>query len=245
MLDKIKAAGLHLFLSALIIFSFLAIVYFVWYPYPFYITEGLSYIIIILLGVDLVLGPVMTLILYKKKKKYLLLDLSIIIIIQSSAFIYGAMTIADGRPVYIVFATDVYKSVSPSMIDINTIKYPRLKYSFFSKPIYIYATAPQDPAERTKLLWDTLSGGNDIEQLPKYYQEYKLNLKLVREKKYSYKKQLLKNPELNQKLENTLNSHKLTVDEIGLYPFMGNEQAVVVVISLKSGRIIDYLPLSP
>ena len=122
MLDKLKASAIHLLISAIIIGFFLLIVYFLWYPYPLYITEGLSQITIILLGVNLVLGPVMTFILYKKGKKYLLFDLSIVIAIQLSAFAYGAMTIAEGRPVYIVFATDIFKTVPHAMIDINTLK---------------------------------------------------------------------------------------------------------------------------
>ncbi len=67
-LDKFKASAIHLTISAIIIGVFLFLVYSIWYPYPLYVTEGLSEITIILLGVDLVLGPIMTLILYRKDK---------------------------------------------------------------------------------------------------------------------------------------------------------------------------------
>ena len=190
MYDKLKAAGLHLLISAIVIGSFLLIVYFIWYPYPFYITEGLSHITIILLGVDLVLGPLMTLILYRKGKKYWLFDLSIVLILQLSAFAYGAVTIAEGRPVYIVFATDVFKTVPSSMIDRSTLKDKSLDYSLFSRPIYIYATVPNDPKEREKLMWSALQEGKDIEVLPHYYQNYQANLSSVIKKKdgYDYQK---------------------------------------------------------
>ena len=232
MLDKLKASGLHLLISALFIGSFLLVVYLLWYPYPLYITEGLSQITIILLGVDLVLGPIMTLILYKKGKKYLLLDLSIVVAIQFGAFIYGAITIADGRPVYIVFATDVFKTVSPSMIDISTLKDDTLRYSLFSKPIYIYATAPSDRQKRTELMWSTLSGGKDIEQLPEYYQNYQQNLAAVQAKNNSsnYKNKVALNTELEQ---------------AGLYPFIGNEKMGIVLINLENGKILDYLNAIP
>ncbi len=242
-LDKVKASGVHLFLSAIIIGFFLLIVYFLWYPYPLYITEGLSQITLILLGVDLVLGPIMTFILYKKGKKYLLLDLSIVVAIQFCAFIYGAITIADGRPAYLVFATDVYKTVSPSMIDINTLKNKKLKYSLFSGPIYIYATAPDDPKERESLMWSTLSGGKDIEQLPKYYQHYTSNLSLIRKKNRNYEKKLKQSPDLKKQLIEIRKKNLLSAEQTGLYPFAGNKKRIVVVINLDNGKLLDYLNL--
>ncbi len=247
MLEKLKASGLHLLISAIIIGVFLLLVFFVWYPYPFYITEGLSHIILILLGVDLILGPVMTLILYKKGKKNLYIDLSIIIIIQLSAFIFGAITVSDGRPAYIVFATDAFKTVSPPMIDISTLKNRELKYSLFSGPIYIYATAPSNPEAHKKLLWSTLSGGKDIEQLPEYYQNYEQMLSYVQEKNntYGYEKKLASSSKLVQELSANIGKNNLNSDKFGLYPFFGNKKNVIAIVNLDNGKIIGYLNSIP
>ena len=247
MFDKLKAATIHLLLSAIVIGSFLLLVYFIWYPYPFYITEGLSHITLILLGVDLVLGPVMTLVLYKKGKKYLLFDLAIVIAIQFSAFIYGAMTIAEGRPVYIVFATDVYKTVPPAMIDINTLKDKSLNYSLFSKPIYIYATAPKDPKKREELMWSTLEGGKDIELLPQYYQSYQENFSAITQKKgsYNYNKKLKTESILNKQLRTALKKQNLKKEQIGLFPLFGNEKKVIAIVNMENGNIVDFLNTAP
>ena len=243
MYDKLKAAGLHLLVSAIVIGSFLLIVYFIWYPYPFYITEGLSHITIILLGVDLVLGPLMTLILYRKGKKYWLFDLSIVLILQLSAFAYGAVTIAEGRPVYIVFATDVFKTVPPSMIDRSTLKDKSLDYSLFSRPIYIYATAPSDPKEREKLMWSTLQEGKDIEVLPHYYQNYQAHLFHIiqRNEGYKYYKKIKINDVLNRQYKTILIKHGLTQEQIGLFTLLGHEKEVIVIINLNDGIIIGML----
>lgn len=247
MWDKIKAASLHLFFSAIIIGAFLLIVYFVWYPYPLYITEGLSQITIILLGVDLVLGPIMTLILFKKGKKYLLFDIAIVITIQLSAFLYGAYTIANGRPVYIVFATDAFKTVSPAMIDISTLNDKNLQYSLFSKPIYVYASAPEDVEKRNELMWSVLSGGKDVEQLPHYYQNYENTLTSVRNKSgsYGYEKQIQQNLELRKQMAALKSLHKINDNRIGLFPFFGNKKDAIALIDLNNGRIIDYLDAMP
>ncbi len=246
MYNKLKAAGLHLLISAIVIGSFLLIVYFIWYPYPFYITEGLSHITIILLGVDLVLGPLMTLILYRKGKKYWLFDLSIVLILQLSAFAYGAVTIAEGRPVYIVFATDVFKTVPPSLIDTHDLKDKSLDYSLLSTPIYIYAIAPSDPKEREKLMWSALEEGKDIELLPEYYQNYQANLFHIIQRKegYKYYKKIKINDELNHQYKAILIKHDLTEEQSGLFTLFGNEKEVIVMVNLNNGKIIGMLNIT-
>jgi len=236
MLDKLKASGLHLLISTLVIGSFLLPVYLVWYPYPLYVVEGLSHVVLILLGVNLILGPLLTLILYRKEKKYLLLDLSVVVAFQISAFAYGAITISSARPVYIVFAVDQFKTVTSSMVDISTLKNKSLKYSFFSSPIYVYAALPDDLKELEELMWSSISGGKDIEQLPKYYRNYPAHISQVKEKSLIYKQQhkkrlalLLKSGQYNDLPEDTF-----------ILPFFTKNKEVAA-IAASNGKIIDYI----
>lgn len=238
--DRFRAFTIHLFFSALITGFFLLIVYFIWYPFPLYITEDLSKITLIFLGSVLIIGPVLTLIVYKKGKKYLWLDLTIIITIQLSAFLYGATIFANARPVYIVFAVDVFKTISPAVIDLNSLKDQTLKYSLFSKPIYIYATAPSDPKKRTELMWHTLSGGKDIEQLPEYYQSYKKNLPLVIKKQIHYTKLFKNNPDLRIKINRLLNKEEYTLNNTAALPFFRKNKNSIVIINKHNGKIIGY-----
>ena len=66
---------------------------------------------------DVVLGPVITFIIYKPKKKYLLLDLSIIALFQVAALSYGLHTIFQGRPTFVVFSVDRFETVRTIDID--------------------------------------------------------------------------------------------------------------------------------
>ena len=69
MRDKLKAAGIHLALSALVIAIIFGIIFLLWYPAPWFKVTGTNEIIWVLIGVDLVLGPALTLLVYKKGKK--------------------------------------------------------------------------------------------------------------------------------------------------------------------------------
>ena len=89
-------------------------------------------------GVDIVLGPLLTLCLFKSAKKGLLLDMSLIAVFQISALLYGAYTIYSQRPSYIVFAYDKFDVVAKSEVYENQIPAEIKKIGFFDKPEFVY-----------------------------------------------------------------------------------------------------------
>ena len=61
---------------------------------------------LILIGVDVVLGPLLTLVVFNPAKKSLRIDLAVIAALQVAALVYGISVIAQARPAYVVFAGD-------------------------------------------------------------------------------------------------------------------------------------------
>lgn len=98
-----RAGSLHLGLSLLVGLAFAALTRFVWYPGPFFELSGAIGLLTILVPVDVLLGPLLTLIVFKSGKPSLRFDLTVIALLQASALIYGAWVIAEARPVYVVF----------------------------------------------------------------------------------------------------------------------------------------------
>lgn len=98
-----RAASLHLGLSALVGLGFAALTRFVWYPGPFFEQSGATGLLTILVPVDVLIGPLLTLIVFKSGKPSLRFDLTVIALLQMSALIYGAWVIAEARPAYVVF----------------------------------------------------------------------------------------------------------------------------------------------
>ncbi len=60
----------------------------------------------VLLGVDVVLGPLLTLLVFspRKPRRELRFDLSVIVMLQLAAFMYGSWVVYSERPQYLVFA---------------------------------------------------------------------------------------------------------------------------------------------
>ena len=98
-----RASSLHLGLSVLVGLGFAALTRFVWYPGPFFELSGAIGLLTILVPVDVLIGPLLTLLVFKSGKPSLRFDLTVIALLQAMALMYGAWVIAEARPVYVVF----------------------------------------------------------------------------------------------------------------------------------------------
>ncbi|HEX4909512.1 MAG TPA: hypothetical protein VFV64_01975 [Permianibacter sp.] len=89
-------------ISLLVGLSFVGLTLGVWYPGPLFEVSGAIGLLSILVPVDVALGPFLTLLVYKRGKPSLVFDLSVIALLQTGALVYGAWTIAEVRPAYVV-----------------------------------------------------------------------------------------------------------------------------------------------
>ena len=89
----------------------------VWYPRPLFEAAGGDRLIFILMAVDVTLGPLITLIIFKAGKRGLKFDLAVIASLQLAALVYGMHTVYLARPVYLVFTKDRFDLVSAADLD--------------------------------------------------------------------------------------------------------------------------------
>ena len=98
-----SAAGFHLAVSILIGIVFVAGLRGLWFPGPLFEESGAAGLLTILVPVDVLLGPLLTFLVFKPNKPSLRFDLTVIALLQAVALSYGAWVIAEARPVYVVF----------------------------------------------------------------------------------------------------------------------------------------------
>lgn len=101
-MTRYQAAATHLLISLGLMLLMLAVIFFSWYPAESFALEGGIRGLLLLVSVDLVLGPLLTLIVFKAGKKGLKFDLSLIALFQLSAMIYGLHSLYIARPVMAV-----------------------------------------------------------------------------------------------------------------------------------------------
>lgn len=111
-INRFSASAIHLGLSLLVFLSFVAILYFWWFPGDLFFMDGGWQGIKLVAMVDLVLGPLLTLVLFKRGKPSLVFDMSVIASIQIAALAYGFYTTYDQRVVAMVYADHTFNTLT-------------------------------------------------------------------------------------------------------------------------------------
>lgn len=108
---RLLCFGLHLLISFVIAIILLGLVFGLWYPSPLRSALGVERIFLLLLCIDVIIGPILTLLIAKQGKKTLKMDLLTIGLIQFAALTYGLYMVALGRPVWIVYDSGRFELV--------------------------------------------------------------------------------------------------------------------------------------
>lgn len=112
-IDRFKASGIHLGISLCIAVSAALVVFGVWYPYPYRELSGGRELFTLVVVVDVILGPLITLAVFNRAKTWPVLrrDLVVIGTIQTLALAYGLWSVSLARPVHMVFEGDRFRVV--------------------------------------------------------------------------------------------------------------------------------------
>ena len=140
MKTRFVAAGSHFLASVFVISIFLSVVYFIWYPKPFYIIHSVFDAVKITIVVDLILGPFLTLVIFNvlKPRAELIRDISIIVLFQLVALSWGIHITHKMRPVFLVFQGDTFYSIIQKEIDVEGLSENVSLPTIWQQPESIY-----------------------------------------------------------------------------------------------------------
>lgn len=122
LLAKLKALGAHLSISLVLVGIALALMLLQWFPAPLFSTDGGGVGLKLLLVVDLVLGPLLTFVVFnpQKARRMMALDLGVIAVLQLAAYGYGLHNIHSVRVQAVAFHEGVFHAVTvPSFAEQN------------------------------------------------------------------------------------------------------------------------------
>lgn len=117
--SRLHFALWHLLISCLIAGAVALLVFKFWYPSPLNLITGGLHLFFLVVGVDLVCGPLFTMIMAnpKKSKRELTFDLCLVGLIQLAALGYGLYTVKLARPVIMSFEHDRIAVITEAEID--------------------------------------------------------------------------------------------------------------------------------
>ena len=173
-LTRWQAAGAHLLICIAIAAAVVTLMLSFWYPRPLFEAAGGNDLLFILVGVDVVIGPLCTLVVFKSGKPGMKFDLTVIGILQVAALAYGCYVVALARPAFIVFVKDRFElatvvDIAPE--DLAAAKYAEFRSAPWTGPLLVATDFPEDPVERQKLVVLAMSG-LDLQNFPRFFVPY-------------------------------------------------------------------------
>jgi hypothetical protein len=245
--SRFRAAGIHLTISAVIACGVLFGMLFFFFPSPYFGAVGGKDLLMILIGVDVVLGPLITVIIFNPKKKSLKWDLAAIGVMQMAALAYGAYTMFEARPVYTVFAKDKFIVLTANNVDeklLAKVRREEFKNPPLMGPVIVVARPPEGEKEQQDLLF-VQAMGVGIQYMPQYYVPYKeaVGLVLKQAKRLVELKKL--NPQSYDAVRQSLPSVGKQEDEIVFLPVNARKQVMTALLDAKTGEILKISAVSP
>lgn len=174
-MNRWKASAIHLLISCMIVSTVAAYIIYFWYPPALVAMAKADRLLMLISGIDLILGPLLTLIVYKKGKPGLRIDLTIIGLVQAIFLSIGLYTMFESRPVFLVASATSFDLVFAPDISSERLAEARIpEYQRFSitKPQLVGAIMPTDNKEKMEIMNSALSGTGDLQTMPKYYVAY-------------------------------------------------------------------------
>lgn len=219
--QKLKVTGWHLLASALVAACVLLLVLGLWYPFPYLeLSEGTG-LLKLIIGVDLVAGPFLTFLLYQPSKAHrtLILDLSVIGLLQLAALAYGLSTVMAARPVYTVFEKDLLRIVHASDVYVSPGTHkPSLP---LNGPLLQATLLPGEASRRNQILTDALERGIYESYRPELWAPYESAHSDILQASQPLSLLLQKYPEAETLARKALKGKNFNLEELRYLPIVG------------------------
>jgi hypothetical protein len=175
-MQRLQASVAHLFLSLFIASLAFALVYWVWYPREYWQMAGGRELFFLVVSVDVVLGPLITLAIFNPGKGWgrMKFDLGVVALLQSMALAYGLWTVSLARPLYMVFTGDRFNLVTAVALDLKDqalAERAEFRSPSWTGPRTVGTRPVVNQEEKLQLVSDAMAG-KDVELQPKFYVPY-------------------------------------------------------------------------
>ncbi|MGQ0591392.1 MAG: TfpX/TfpZ family type IV pilin accessory protein [Gammaproteobacteria bacterium] len=247
-LTRWKAAAIHLGICALIALAVFACMALLWYPQPYFEAVGGAKLALTIIGVDVVIGPLITLIVYNPKKKSLRFDLAVVALLQTGALVYGIHVVYAARPVYVVFNVDRFDVVGANELfpdDWQTLAPDELKTLPLTGPRLVAADRPSDAKEQERLLFTAVTSGVGLPNFPQYYVPYHERTAAVIAKSQPLAELREKRPESEADLTRVVKMFGQGWDDLAFLPVRARKQDLTAIIDRRNGNVVKVLPIDP
>lgn len=245
-MTRFRAFTIHLTASVVLVSVFLGVMFFVWYPTPYFEINSGWAVLRILAGVDVVLGPLLTLIVFKPGKSSLKFDMSCIVLMQLGALMYGGTIIYQQRPAFVVFGVDRFTTVAAADVEFNKLKFPELQRVAGIGPLWAQARPPDDPKLRQELMFAVvMEGRKDLEYRAELYEPYQPDLAQLRLRSLDLDQIAALDENAKAAIDAFTAQHGGNLETYFYLPLKGKNKDIVMALSSQNGMPVGFISISP
>ena len=235
---KLGAFSAHLLISAVIFALIIALTVRLWYPPPFFWIDGGAQITLLAALIDVVAGPLLTLVVYRPNKPRLVMNLAVIAAIQFGALAWGVRVLYEQRPVlmaFIGFNQNRFFPVTAEQARSGERSIEELQALSREWPPMIYIDLPADPDEAKSLLTSsTTSVLRHTERFRAIDQERLARMVSSARNRKVYEAIA---PAYVQGIDRFVAEHGKDAEQYAFLPLYGRFGAALVAISRNDGRL--------
>ena len=244
--SRARASAAHFLFSAILAATCAALVFLVWYPAPYGAMSGVSDLLVLMLAVDVVLGPLVTLVVFntRKLRAELVRDLAVVVLVQLGALGYGMWTVYAGRPVHGVFEYDRIRVLHAN--DIPEEFMGRIPPGIDAFPLTgptLLALRPfKGSNEQSSAVFAALNG-TPMSARPELWINYQLALPAILKAAKPVSALLTAKPAFAVPLQRALAEHHRTADNTVYLPLASHAGFGTALLDATTAQPVAMLPL--
>ena len=237
-----RAAGIHLAISVLVLLAPLSLIFYYWFPGPYFGSDGGIQAAVLIALVHFVIGPVLTFVIFSPNKSLgkIRFDFVVIGMLQIAALAAGSYVIYEQRPVAVVLAKNRFLPVTASQIRQQGASLSDLRQFGRRSPALVYSRPPADEEEFAQMMLLALNEGIDIVAQVATFEPLGEHLTEAEEHQPDLEQLLSGNPAFADELATFLRERDARREDFLYMPFNGRYRKILLVVDVR-GRLAGAL----
>ena len=246
--DRLRASTIHLGASLAVAAAAALLVFGLWYPYPYRDISGGRDLFALLVAVDVVVGPLITLAVFNRSKPWTELrrDLAVVAALQLAALGYGLWTVAVARPVHLVFEIDRFRVVHGVDVPAELLgrEPAQVQAMPWTGPTVLAARPFRDAGESADATVAALAGVQ-IGARPDFWQPYEAGKPQVLQAARPVRLLKTRFADRAPDIDRVLKSAGRDPDAMAYLPMVGRKAFWTAFVDPSNAEVVGFLPLDP
>ena len=244
--DRLRASAIHLAISLSIALLAALVVFGLWFPYPYRELSGGRDLFLLVIAVDVVMGPLITLVIFNraKSRRHLAMDFSIVGLLQLAALSYGLFTVFIARPVHLVF--EFHRMAVVHAVDVD----PKLLSQAPAELQALPLTGPTLLSLRAfktadEQMTSTLQAAQGLAQAaqPGLWQPYSTARTDILKEAKPVTQLKSRFPNQAAEIDSAVAKSGFSAEKLGYLPLLGRKDAWTVLIDSVNAQPVGFLPI--